>query len=31
MLSEKQEKAASSYVEGLKKSMKIKVDTKLIS
>src|SRR4030042_1752913 len=31
MLSEKQEKAVSSYVEGLKKSMKIKVDTKLIS
>jgi len=31
MLSEKQEKAVSSYVDGLKKSMKIKVDTKLIS
>jgi parvulin-like peptidyl-prolyl isomerase len=31
MLSEKQEKAVSSYVEGLKKGMKIKVDTKLIS
>jgi parvulin-like peptidyl-prolyl isomerase len=31
MLSEKQEKAVSSYVEGLKKSMKIKVDTKVIS
>ena len=31
MLREKQEKAVSSYIEGLKKSMKIKVDTKIIS
>lgn len=31
MLREKREKAVSSYIEGLKKSMKIKIDTKLIS
>jgi peptidyl-prolyl cis-trans isomerase D len=31
MLSEKKEKAMKSYVEGLKKDIKIKIDTKLIS
>jgi hypothetical protein len=31
MLSEKKEKALRSYVEGIKRDIKIKIDTKLIS
>jgi hypothetical protein len=31
MLNEKREKAARAYIEGLKKGIKIKINTKLIS